>query len=587
LIRCHCESYERWLGEEEEQEEATKLALDDATLKRYSSFVCVEHAELAVREMNSLQLRSTVLYWSAMMRLANRSVVNDTTLGQRLGAAEEATSIALKLYGVESAHYAVSAWRLAVLYTDAIDYQRALDRDEPKKRGDLDRVMAAADADGGVQLASSLPTSSSTRWIQRKSTSLDDDSERRRPSAGTLSVADVKRMATLRAVDANMLLRQALIIGGMRSSLSSPADALKLFEQASRHSALHPGTRIMEHAFDLVRVGEMMQRLDAGSAASRAHAERLVALVDDNGGDHDANDASDDKDGDGGGALATVAPLAYEQLLCVQMSSRDYAGASALQRKKVEAVVALSGVDSAATAAELEAAGKRFERLSNSSSPTRLSDLTMSLCCYLAAASVRRSLGADEQSDANAQRCIDIIYANRPMPRERIESIVASLLAKASASYFLDAKLTRIAMTRVLYPRTVAEEAICETMALPSRSGYLTKKGQIVHNWKRRWFVLDRDRLSYFRAPSDAEPRGSIDIGTVVRVERAHDGTASERYEHVFGIHTTAPRVFLCVAESQQELDAWTSTLNDAVQFWSEFNSELLIDGQVIDRSIV
>ena len=36
---------------------------------------------------------------------------------------------------------------------------------------------------------------------------------------------------------------------------------------------------------------------------------------------------------------------------------------------------------------------------------------------------------------------------------------------------------------------------------MPSKDGYLVKKGEVVKNWKKRWFVLHGSVLCYFKKP--------------------------------------------------------------------------------------
>ncbi len=44
------------------------------------------------------------------------------------------------------------------------------------------------------------------------------------------------------------------------------------------------------------------------------------------------------------------------------------------------------------------------------------------------------------------------------------------------------------------------------------KMGWLIKKGGFVKNWKRRWFVLRLNKLSYFGKPGDPSPLGIIDL---------------------------------------------------------------------------
>ena len=45
-------------------------------------------------------------------------------------------------------------------------------------------------------------------------------------------------------------------------------------------------------------------------------------------------------------------------------------------------------------------------------------------------------------------------------------------------------------------------------------SGWMTKKGRKVRNWKRRWFVLKGHYLSYFAKETEKTPLGEINLET-------------------------------------------------------------------------
>jgi len=46
------------------------------------------------------------------------------------------------------------------------------------------------------------------------------------------------------------------------------------------------------------------------------------------------------------------------------------------------------------------------------------------------------------------------------------------------------------------------------------KEGFLSKRGQILKNWKLRWWVLRRDVLEYYKNPVDAKPKGLIRLWT-------------------------------------------------------------------------
>jgi len=51
----------------------------------------------------------------------------------------------------------------------------------------------------------------------------------------------------------------------------------------------------------------------------------------------------------------------------------------------------------------------------------------------------------------------------------------------------------------------------------PVYTGWLTKQGDSIKTWKKRWFVLTKDfRLSYYKSPEDSEAIGSVPMPSYV-----------------------------------------------------------------------
>merc|ERR1712119_127892 len=51
-----------------------------------------------------------------------------------------------------------------------------------------------------------------------------------------------------------------------------------------------------------------------------------------------------------------------------------------------------------------------------------------------------------------------------------------------------------------------------------SKEGYLIKRGGIVKNWKRRWFVVQRDEMAYYVEKGAKKPQRVWDLNTLLRV---------------------------------------------------------------------
>ncbi|KAL6072071.1 Phosphatidylinositol-3,4,5-trisphosphate 3-phosphatase [Balamuthia mandrillaris] len=56
-----------------------------------------------------------------------------------------------------------------------------------------------------------------------------------------------------------------------------------------------------------------------------------------------------------------------------------------------------------------------------------------------------------------------------------------------------------------------------------AKSGYLIKQGHRVKNWKRRWFVLNNNTLSYFKSPRAVKPNGVITVDNIVVIVQKED----------------------------------------------------------------
>ena len=109
----------------------------------------------------------------------------------------------------------------------------------------------------------------------------------------------------------------------------------------------------------------------------------------------------------------------------------------------------------------------------------------------------------------------------------------------------------------------------------PEYCGWLTKKGEHLSNWRRRWFVLKDKKLGWFKDVSQAnrpgtKPRGVIDLSKVISACTATLGDAGRAHgvELIGSVEAEkAGCKFLC-ADSERECDGWAAKLaevcNDA-----------------------
>lgn len=121
--------------------------------------------------------------------------------------------------------------------------------------------------------------------------------------------------------------------------------------------------------------------------------------------------------------------------------------------------------------------------------------------------------------------------------------------------------------------------------------GYLTKRGDIVKNWKKRWFQFQEDRLYYYKRKGDAKFLGYIPLGfgcSVVKFDRdakasesAPDAELSPRcgasatVKNVCAFRIiTKKRTFLLEAESKEDMRAWVKRLKAVLEFVFQKNTQ-------------
>jgi len=120
-------------------------------------------------------------------------------------------------------------------------------------------------------------------------------------------------------------------------------------------------------------------------------------------------------------------------------------------------------------------------------------------------------------------------------------------------------------------PSAAAAAAAAATIAWhdrPEYCGWLTKKGEHLSNWRRRWFVLKDKKLGWFKDVSQAnrpgtKPRGVIDLSKVISACTATLGDAGRAHgvELIGSVEAEkAGCKFLC-ADSERECDGWAAKL--------------------------
>jgi len=105
-----------------------------------------------------------------------------------------------------------------------------------------------------------------------------------------------------------------------------------------------------------------------------------------------------------------------------------------------------------------------------------------------------------------------------------------------------------------------------------SRSGWLTKQGHIFHTWKKRWFVLDKQLLKYYKSADDAatsqgapnstglELKGCINLLNS-KVEVLTPSEESRPF--CFRVTPMSNKVFLISAPDEASRAAWVAVIRE------------------------
>ncbi|KAG0331943.1 hypothetical protein BG004_001450 [Podila humilis] len=91
------------------------------------------------------------------------------------------------------------------------------------------------------------------------------------------------------------------------------------------------------------------------------------------------------------------------------------------------------------------------------------------------------------------------------------------------------------------------------------RQGYLLKLGNKYKTWRKKWFVLRGDKLTYYKNTKEYQPHGIIPLSTVIDCLQTDPISKSKLY--CLRI-VTAKRSFLCSAPDEDTLLQWLDALH-------------------------
>ncbi|XP_010868225.2 pleckstrin homology domain-containing family A member 1a isoform X4 [Esox lucius] len=95
------------------------------------------------------------------------------------------------------------------------------------------------------------------------------------------------------------------------------------------------------------------------------------------------------------------------------------------------------------------------------------------------------------------------------------------------------------------------------------KSGYCVKQGAVMKNWKRRYFLLEENSMSYFKSDLEKEPLRIIPLKEVHKVQECKQSDIMMR-DNLFEIVTTS-RTFYIQADSPEEMHSWIKAVSGAI----------------------
>ncbi|XP_062854574.1 pleckstrin homology domain-containing family A member 2 [Trichomycterus rosablanca] len=98
------------------------------------------------------------------------------------------------------------------------------------------------------------------------------------------------------------------------------------------------------------------------------------------------------------------------------------------------------------------------------------------------------------------------------------------------------------------------------------RSGYCVKQGNVRKSWKRRYFILDDQTVSYYKNETDKDPLRSIRLRDIQKVHEClvKSGDLLSR-DNLFEIITNA-RTFYIQTDTPEEMNGWIKDIASKIQ---------------------
>ncbi|XP_076844031.1 pleckstrin homology domain-containing family A member 1 isoform X4 [Brachyhypopomus gauderio] len=95
------------------------------------------------------------------------------------------------------------------------------------------------------------------------------------------------------------------------------------------------------------------------------------------------------------------------------------------------------------------------------------------------------------------------------------------------------------------------------------KAGFCVKQGAVMKNWKRRYFMLDDNAISYFKSDLEREPLRVIPLKEVNKVQECKQSDLMMR-DNLFEL-VTSSRTFYIQTDSPDDMHSWIKAISGAI----------------------
>lgn len=95
------------------------------------------------------------------------------------------------------------------------------------------------------------------------------------------------------------------------------------------------------------------------------------------------------------------------------------------------------------------------------------------------------------------------------------------------------------------------------------KAGYCVKQGAVMKSWKRRYFMLEENGLSYYKSDLEKEPLRVIPLKEIHKAQECKQSDSMMR-DNLFELVTTS-RTFFIQSDSPEEMHSWIKAISGAI----------------------